>query len=64
MPKLPSGRQAAIHCQRILKMAELNAQNVHRYPIHRVKTVADLWPLVDVLFFRAAPDFQPSAKTY
>lgn len=64
MPKLPSGRQVAIHCQRILKMAELNVQNVHRYPIHRVKTVADLWPLVDVLFFRTAPDFQPSAETY
>ena len=64
MPKLPSGRQVAIHCQRILKIAELNAQNVHRYPIHRVKTVDDLWPLVDVLFFRAAPDFQPSAEAY
>ena len=29
-----------------------------------MKTVADLWPLVDVLFFRTAPDFQPSATTY
>ena len=64
MPQLPSGRQVAIICQNILKMAELNVQNVHRYPIHRVKTVADLWPLVDVLFFRTAPDFQPSDQTY
>ena len=64
MPQLPSGRQVGIICQNILKMAELNAKNVHRYPIHRVKTVADLWPLVDVLFFRTAPDFQPSDQTY
>ena len=64
MPQLPSGRQVGIICQRLLKMAELNAQSVQRYPIHRVKTVADLWPLVDVLFFRTAPEFQPSAETY
>ncbi|MDQ5908372.1 MAG: hypothetical protein QG599_463 [Pseudomonadota bacterium] len=64
MPQLPSGRQVAILCQNILKMAELNAQNVQRYPIHRVKTVADLWPLVDVLFFRTDPDYQPGANTY
>ena len=64
MPQLPSGRQVGIICQNILKMAELNAQSVQRYPIHRVKTVHDLYPLVDVLFFRTAPEFQPSAKTY
>ncbi len=64
MPQLPSGQQVGIICQNILKMAELNVQNVHRYPIHRVKTVEDLWPLVDVLFFRSAPDFQPGAETY
>jgi hypothetical protein len=64
MPQLPSGRQVAILCQNILKMAELNAQDVYRYPIHRVKTVADLWPLVDVLFFRKAPDYQPGADAY
>ena len=64
MPRLPSGRQVAIICQNILKMAELNAQNVHRYPIHRVRTVDDLYPLVDVLFFQDAPDYQPSADAY
>ena len=64
MPQLPSGRQVAIICQNILEMAELNAQTVDRYPIHRVKTVEDLWPLVDVVFFRVAPDFQPTATTY
>jgi hypothetical protein len=64
MPQLPSGQQVAIICQRILKMAELNQKDVQRYPIHQVKTVEDLWPLVDVVFFRAAPDFQPTATTY
>ncbi len=33
MFKLPSGRQVAIPCQIILKMAELNAQTVDRYLI-------------------------------
>lgn len=64
MPQLPSGQQVAIICQRILEMAELNQKDVQRYPIHRVKTVEDLWPLVDVVFFRAVPDFQPTATTY
>lgn len=64
MPILPSGRHLAITCQIVLKMAELNAQSVQRYPIHRVKTVADLYPLVEVLLFRPNPDYQPPADAY
>ncbi len=64
MAKLPSGRKVAIHCQRILEMAKLNQKDTQRYPIHRVKTVKDLSPLVDVIFFRESVDYKPTANTY
>lgn len=51
MPQLPSGRKIAIDATRLSERAELNAQNVQRYPIHRAKTVTDQQALaLQVLF--------------
>ncbi|MCP5197377.1 MAG: hypothetical protein H6974_11430 [Gammaproteobacteria bacterium] len=55
MPQLPSGRKVGIDTTRLEEMTEQNAQTVQRYPIHRVKTVTDLYPFIDLILFRAAP---------
>lgn len=64
MPQLPSGRKVAIDGTRLCEMAELNAQTVQRYPIHRVKTITDLYPFIDVVFFKDTPEGTPSSVTY
>lgn len=64
MPQLPSGRKIAIDATRLSKMAELNAQTVQRYSIHRVKTITDLYPFIDVIFFKDTPEGTPSTVGY
>lgn len=64
MPQLPSGRKIAIDATRLNEMAELNAQTVQRYPIHRVKTLTDLYPFIDVIFFKETPEDTPATVGY
>ena len=64
MPQLPSGRKVAMDATHLSEIAELNAQTVQRFPIHRVKTIADLYPFIDVIFFKATPEDTPSSVAY